>query len=215
MHTNGIAYNADLDQIVLSCHSFNELIVIDHSTTTEEAAGHTGGRSGMGGDILYRWGNPANYRAGAKDDQTFFLQHDARWIQPDMPGEGNIMIYNNGNRRPAGNYSSIDVIVPPLKKDGAYRIKEVSAFGPQELDWAYVADNPTDFYSSFISGADRLPNGNTLICSGSEGIFLEVTAKGKTVWEYRNPFEVTPRGPEGPHSVFRVTRYAPDYSGHF
>ena len=58
MHTNAVAYNAELDQIVLSVPRFNEVWVIDHSTTTAEAAGHTGGRWGRGGDLLYRWGNP-------------------------------------------------------------------------------------------------------------------------------------------------------------
>ncbi len=53
-HTNGIAYNEALDHIVLSIHEFDEIWIIDHSTTTEEAAGHTAGRYGRGGDILYR-----------------------------------------------------------------------------------------------------------------------------------------------------------------
>src|SRR5262249_5327666 len=60
-HTNAVFYNADLDQILMSVPTFNEIWVIDHSTTVEEAAGHTGGRSGKGGDLLYRWGNPQSY----------------------------------------------------------------------------------------------------------------------------------------------------------
>jgi len=63
MHINGISYNAALDQILISSHELDEVYVIDHSTTTTEAAGHTGGRYGKGGDILYRWGRPSNYRA--------------------------------------------------------------------------------------------------------------------------------------------------------
>ena len=57
-HVNSVDYNAELDQIVISVHEFSEIWIIDHSTTTAEAAGHTGGRSGKGGDLLYRWGNP-------------------------------------------------------------------------------------------------------------------------------------------------------------
>ena len=59
MHCNGLDYNSALDQIALSCRGMNEVYIIDHSTTTEEAVGHTGGNAGKGGDILYRWGNPS------------------------------------------------------------------------------------------------------------------------------------------------------------
>ncbi|MDE0770073.1 MAG: hypothetical protein OSB19_16965, partial [Opitutaceae bacterium] len=79
--------------------------------------------------------------------------------------------------------------------------------------WSYSAPNTSDFYSSFISGAERLPNGNTLICDGPEGIFFEVTPDKQIVWQYNNPISLPPAGPEGPHSVFRVTRYAKDYPG--
>src|SRR5262249_18013735 len=57
-HFNGVAYNPDLDQIAVSVWKFSEFWVIDHGTTTAEAAGHKGGRQGKGGDLLYRWGNP-------------------------------------------------------------------------------------------------------------------------------------------------------------
>ena len=211
MHTNAIDYNPELDQIVLSPRSFNELIVIDHSPTTREAAGSSGGRAGKGGDILYRWGNPANYRAGTQADQKLFAQHDTRWVQAGQPGAGNITIFNNGARRPDGDWSSVDEIAPPLNPDGSYRTEAGKAFAPQAPTWSY--SSPGTFYSSFISGAERVPNGNTLICSGAEGIFFEVTPDKRIAWEYRNPVTRPPAGPEGPHSVFRVVRYPSDYPG--
>ncbi len=211
MHTNAIDYNPELDQIVLSCRSFNEIIVIDHSATTEITKTSAGGKAGRGGDILYRWGNPANYRAGDASDQTLFSQHDARWVQSGQPGSGNLTIFNNGTNRPDGQYSSIEEITPPILPNGSYRITPGSPFAPATPSWRYVAPNPSDFYSSFISGAERLPNGNTLICSGAEGIFFEVTADKRVVWQYNNPVTRPPVGPEGPHSVFRVTRYPRDY----
>src|SRR5690606_34374153 len=55
-HINSIKYNSELDQIAFSSPSLNEIFIIDHSTTTQESAGHRGGRWGKGGDFLYRWG---------------------------------------------------------------------------------------------------------------------------------------------------------------
>lgn len=102
MHVNGIEYNDALDQILLSSHRFCEIWIIDHSTTTAEAAGSTGGNAGHGGDLLYRWGNPAAYRRGTAADQIFFEQHDARWINDGYPNSGKITVYNNGQGRPDG-----------------------------------------------------------------------------------------------------------------
>lgn len=97
-HMNSIDYNPTLDQIVLSVRGCSEIWVIDHSTTTKEAAASSGGRYGKGGDPLYRWGNPAAYnRRGVKQ---LFDQHDARWIPQGYPGAGDILIFNNGLNRP-------------------------------------------------------------------------------------------------------------------
>jgi len=199
-HINAIDYNADLDQIVLSVRNFSEIWIIDHSTTTSEAAGHTGGNSGMGGDLLYRWGNPQTYDAGSAGDQQLFGQHDAEWIADGLPGAGNILIFNNGQGRPGGDASSVDEIVPPLLPNGTY--SNSSAYGPPAPAWSYAASPPTNFYAMRISGSERLPNGHTLVCDGPAGRFFEVTTSGQTVWEYDYAGE-----------VFRVERYGADYSG--
>ena len=188
LHTNSVDYNEDFDQIMITIHNFNEVWVIDHSTTTEEAAGHTGGNSGKGGDLLYRWGNPRAYGAGTINDQKFFDQHDTTWIEEGRPGEGNLLVYNNGVNRPSGDYSSVDEIVPPVDEFGNYSYEPGSPFGPEEQVWIYTAENPTSFYSFYVGGAERLKNGNTLICEGARGKFFEVTPEKEIVWEYVNNY---------------------------
>ncbi len=201
-HTNAIDYNQTLDQILLSVRNLNEIWIIDHSTTTAEAAGHSGGNSGQGGDLLYRWGNPQAYGAGNAADQQFFVQHDAQWIPSGYPGAGNILVFNNGTGRSGGNYSSVDEIIPPVDASGNYTLAAGLAYGPATPTWTYTAGTPTDFYANRISSVQRLSNGNTLICDGPNGTFFEVTSGNELVWEY-----------DYDGAVFRVTRYTSDYPG--
>jgi Arylsulfotransferase (ASST) len=197
-HFNGIAYNPDLDQIIVSVHAFSEFWIIDHSTTTAEAASHKGGRSGKGGDLLYRWGNPRAYRNGSKMEQRLFNQHNAQWIAPGLAGEGHILVFNNGSGRPGGDSSSVDEIVLPVDSQGQYTRNPRGPYGPAQAAWSYSAPKKSDFYSFFISGAQRLPNGNTLICSGFNGTVFEVTPNKEVVWKYVNPVMGNPGGPGGP-----------------
>jgi hypothetical protein len=107
-----------------------------------------GGNSGKGGDILYRWGNPEAYDRGNSDDQTLFGQHDPEWIKPGSPGEGNILIFNNGFNRLGDKYSTVDEIVPPESGFG-YTLGAApdAVYGPVAPIWTYVADPTSDFYS--------------------------------------------------------------------
>jgi hypothetical protein len=205
LHTNSIDYNPEFDQILLSVHNFNEIWVIDHSTTTEEAAGHTGGNSGKGGDLLYRWGNPQAYDAGTISDQQLFGQHDTEWIKPGCPGEGNILIFNNGLNRPGGSYSSVDEIIPPVDGNGQYYLGPGSSYGPETPTWSYTGSPPSSFYAYYISGAQRLPDGDTLICDGVAGKFFEVTPEKATVWYYINPYP-TPNS----NDVFKIVYIPPE-----
>jgi hypothetical protein len=201
-HVNSVDYNGEFDQILLSVKHFDEIWVIDHSTTTEEAAGHIGGRSGKGGDILYRWGNPQAYSAGTASDRKYFEQHGAIWVEKGYPGEDNILVFNNGVGRA---YTSVDEIIPPVDDNGNYFYTLGEAYGPDEQIWIYTKD---DLNSWTLSSVQRLPNGNTLICSGNQGLFLEVTPEKEIVWQYRNilpnPFA---------NGVARIFRYSKDYPG--
>jgi hypothetical protein len=214
LHANAIDYHPGLDQIAISVPSLGEVWILDHSTTTEEARGSKGGRAGKGGDILYRWGNPSSYGRGDASSARLFFQHDVRWIPEGQERAGNLTVFNNGRDRPAGGFSSVDEITPPLKPDGTYRLAAGAAYGPEELAW--TAPLPPDRFAPFISGAERLRNGNTFVCAGTDGRLLELSPAGEIVWEYRNPFggnlvmadgkPATAGADERPYAVFRATR---------
>ncbi len=221
-HMNAIDYNPTFDQIVMSVRGNSELWVIDHSTTTAQSASHAGGIRGKGGDLLYRWGNPQCYGIGNNSNETYFEQHDVEWIKAGCPGAGDLLCFNNGVNR---NYSSVDQITPPVDASGNYSIVAGNAFAPTNLTWTYQATPPTSLYAHDISGAQRLPNGNTIICAGPFGDLYEVTAAGQVVWKYKSPvtntgplaqYDSIPHNPVRPeelmNSIFRVYKYPKTYS---
>ena len=184
-HVNSVAYNAKLDQIMISVHEFSEVWIIDHGATTAEAASHKGGRRGKGGDLLYRWGNPRVYRSGSNVDQRLFVQHCAHWIPDGLPGAGHMLVFNNGTGRPDGDYSSIEEVVLPLNAKGLYDREEFVAFGPEQATWTYTAPEKPLFLSPLISSTQRLPNGNSFICSGIQRTLFEVTPNNEIVWQFK------------------------------
>ena len=213
IHLNAVTYNADLNQVMISTHSLSELWIIDHNTTNAEASSHAGGAHGKGGDFLYRWGNPAAYKHGTVSDQRLYQQHNPTWIPNDCPGAGNIMVFNNGVRRPSGDAASVDIITPPIDSLGNYTLVAGQAYGPASSYWSYMAPTPTDFFTQTMGGAQRLPNGNTIVCEADKGNFFEVDSNKNLLWRYVNPV-----GTNGPISqgnidtslaVFRCTFFSP------
>ena len=216
MHVNAVDYNAEFDQLIISPRAYSEVWVIDHSTTTEEARGHIGGRYGRGGDLLYRWGNPETYDRGDTLRHRLYYQHDAQWVPDSVSGAGRLLVYSNGsNNRAVRQWSSVEEWQPPIDSLGCYYLGPDSTYGPEEPTWWYR--DTVEFYSDFISGCQRLPNGNTLICEGGWGTLFEVTPDSEVVWQYISP--VCSSGPmhQGVpmsyrlNSVFRCYRYSPDY----
>lgn len=206
MHTNAIDYHAGLDQIVLSVRRFDEIWIIDHGITTEEAKGPKG-------DLLYRWGNPFAYGMGEWSDRQLFGQHHIQWIPEGALGSGNLIVFNNGAR--PREHSTIDEFWPPLTSAGTYARDEEKPWGPTETQWTYASETPADFYSPFISGIQRLATGNTLICSGAQGWVFEVTPAGQIVWDWKNPYGASADEKEDdlkkfPNALFRAERFAAD-----
>ncbi len=200
-HVNGVDYNEELDQIVFSSRFASEIYIIDHSTTTAEAASHSGGNSGMGGDILYRWGNPSNY--GMSGSQIINnAVHDARWITNDgRPNGGFLQIFNNSGV--SNNQSSVDGIETPLDPSTGYTYLRSpgQAFQP----FSYTTRYACAYSASGQSASDRMSNGNIYVNASAgqngAGVMYEVDSLGNLVW---GPFNS--QSPKG-------FRYECDYPG--
>lgn len=215
MHYNAIDYNSQLDQILLSSRSKSEIHIIDHSTTTTEAATSTGGQYGYGGDFIYRYGNPEVYASATATDHRFYGQHDAHWIADDLPNGGKIMVFNNGAGRPGTDYSQVDIIDPPIDTEGNYILSSNGNYGPEETDYTYNGNQTFD--ASRLSGAQMLKNGNISICLGPSGQIFEIDENENRVWNYINPISTTGplsqgQSPVG-NGIFRAYKYDVDYAG--
>jgi len=219
LHFNSIDFDEIRNQILISVRNFNEIWIIDHSTTSEEAAKHSGGNSEKGGDILFRWGNPAAYNRGSIENQKLFSQHNAHRIPSELPENNKIMIFNNGLNRPGNDYTSVDFIEPETDINGNYILGTDNTFLPDTFYRIVTLSNPTDLFSGAMGSAQMLPNGNILICEANTGRILETEPNNsEIVFEYINP--VDNNGPvsqgtvlNGTNSVFSTLKYNPDYAG--
>jgi Arylsulfotransferase (ASST) len=208
-HLNGVDYNPELDQIVLSSRSFSEFWIIDHSTTTEEAGGPQG-------DLLFRYGNPKAYDGSGP--RTLFFQHDVGWIDAGLPGAGHLLLFNNGAPK-IRTFSSADEVVPTMDASGDYVRDEEHGGFKARIKRVFPQQDEGRF-AAIVSGAERLPNGNTAITYGNLGHITEVSPKGAVVWEYENPYlaiRPTTPGRTGagfriyPNWTFKTAKYPPDY----
>ncbi len=221
LHLNSVDYEPTHDLILLSSPELNEIFVLDHSTTTAEARGSSGGRFGKGGDLLWRWGNPRNYGHGTRADQQLFFQHQPEWIPTGRPGAGHVTVFNNGLGRPGPPHSSLLELALPFEPSRGFLRAADAAFGPKEPRWSYVDPQPARFSALFISGCHRLANGNTFVCAGPQGRLFELTPTGEIVWEYwntaggelENVFNTGRVNLVKKTAIFRATKLAPDHPG--
>lgn len=217
LHINSVSYNAALDQIIVSAHSTSEIFILDHSTNVIQSAGHSGGTYGKGGDLLYRWGNPAAYNRGTPADQRLFRQHHAHWIPTGFDNAGKIMVFNNGWGRQSGNYSSIDIIEPPTSAPGVYSLLSSQPYGPVSGVEYYKNPTPSKFYSQVLSGAYSLPDGGLFITAGTSGNLFRIDKNKNIVWNYINPVDQNGAGKQGTtpgnNMVFRAEFYDANFAG--
>jgi hypothetical protein len=116
-----------------------------------------------------------------------------------MLDNGNILVFDNGPHR-QGEIQSYS------------RVLEVNP-KTNEIEWEYKSNPSSEFFGSFQSGAQRLPNGNTMICEGPSGRIFEVTAEKELVWDFISPFYYPYVILGHSNVVFRAYRYGPDYAG--
>jgi hypothetical protein len=210
LHMNAIDYNPVLDQIIMSVPYFNEVWVVDHNTSTAEAAGPAG-------DLLYRYGNPQSYRQGTAEDQAFFFQHDSKWTHPNaQPGEANfgqLSVYNNRVRE---DYAPM-TIWNPLTESGDYAFADGQFEVGAAVKEVFHPDSLEIAVSNALSSAATLPNGNVLLLAGRWGFAYEVTPDNEVAWEYRIPLRAGSAVEQGTelsrnnNITFRIDRYGTDH----
>jgi hypothetical protein len=147
------------------------------------------------GKIVWSIGPDYNTSPELKELGWIIGQHHAHMIPQGLPGEGNILVFDNGGW---AGYGAPNPGAPTGAKNALRDYSRVLEFDPVTLKilWQYTPTEagylqPVDanrFYSPFISSAQRLPNGNTLITEGSGGRIIEVTKDHELVWEYISPY---------------------------
>jgi len=220
LHSNALDFNPVLNQVLLSSPFMNEVYIIDHSTTTVQAAGHSGGLSGEGGDFMYRWGNPLAYDQGTANDQTMFFNHDVSWVDdfvnPTHPLYGKLSFFNN---RAGADFSTFNVFNPPWDMYKWEYTQTNGTWGPTTYDVELTHPTPSAAHSTGLSSMQVLDNGNYLICAGRFGYIFELSPNNDLVWEYKTPLLAGQPVPQGDtlainnNLTFRADRYPTDFVG--
>ena len=188
VHANTVSYSARHDAVLIGLCSPSEVLAV-------------GRRSG---DILWRFGNPSNWGGGSRFDQRLFCPHAAHFLA-DVEARGGgggggregtegggdrVLLFNNG-RRPDRHWSSVDElhVSLPSASEAAAREAPPRVSTTAKLAWTYEppAGRRGSFYCTHISGVQRVPNGNTLVAMGPQGIAFEVTPRGEEVFRYVCP----------------------------
>ena len=151
------------------------------------------------GSIAWRLGPDFSQSPELRKLRQIIGQHHAHLIPKGLPGAGNLLVFDNGG---SSGYGFANPLAPEGRGAFARATSRVLEINPVtlELVWSYTAPK---FFSTNISSAQRLPNGNTLIDAGNPGRMFEVTKEGAIVWEYMYPYFA---GPQNANSVYRAYR---------
>ena len=237
VHVNSVDYNDQTGHVVINPKHWSNFIVVDHDKTfvsTTDFAANIAAAAGPDGDIIYRWGNPSSYNAGAapgwlsEGDSQMYGSHNIQWIRPylwqrphlatdnwqdpaaiynnsaALPGAGNFIIFDNGCYNPTRTGSRVLEINPLIGASGNVESTAGKYIDPlvagykaatgnyqrrisKQDVYSYQSTGMQSFYSSHISGVQRLPNGNTNVMSGNQGLTFEVTPASQIVWQYQYP----------------------------
>jgi len=184
------------DNIIYDGRQTNTTGIIDHKT----------------GKIVWHLGPDFESTKELRDIGCTVGLHHAHVIPKGLPGEGNILIFDNGGM---AGYGAPNPMAPYGMNNARRDYSRIVEIDPvaMKIVWDYDANKGGNrdlckFFSDYVSSAQRLPNGNTLICEGSVGRLFEVTAKGETVWEYISPY-YQPK--ENFNMVYRAYRVPYDY----
>jgi hypothetical protein len=184
------------DNIILDSREAGLLAIVNHES----------------GRIVWRAG--PYYRDGDDKKLGWIIgPHHTHMIPQGLPGAGNIMLYDNGGQ---SGYGPPNDIAPNGISVMRRQYSRVIEFNPitKDIVWQY-APNAMDvskqrygfeLFSPFISSAQRLPNGNTLITEGSDGRLIEVTKDHEIVWEYISPYLWDSGAPSARNLVYRAYR---------
>ena len=200
IHLNSIYFDEELDQIILSAREFNEIWIIDHSTTTVEASSHEGGNFESGGDIVFRWGNDSSFNF-LETDSKLNKQHNA-----EFQSDGSILVYNNNSDIPL---DSEIIRITPLFENGKYVFDNYYRLtkDPEYL----LKEVASEFSSPILSSVETLPNGNILVNKGDNSEFREYNTDGDLVWFYKGTlslFGPLEQGSFTTGQTFKILKYS-------
>jgi len=175
------------ENIIISCRQVDTAVIISRAT----------------GNFVWKVGPDFSEGTPEHNLGQFVGQHHAHMIPSGLPGEGNILVFDNGQQSGPG-----DTNVPRRRRE-TRDYSRVIEFNPVTLEivWQYGAESGEEnFFSHNVSAAQRLPNGNTLITDGPNGRPFEVTPNNEKVWEF-----IAPPIDDGTNAIYRAYRIPPEW----